>query len=329
MRHAVTLLAGEAGEATTHIDHVVRTIDATGAPIDWHRHTLNDHQLPQALIDDVRATRVMFMPFMQGLRDQGKPAPIVQARREFGVFANLRPSKSLPGVGGRFDGVDLVVIRETTEDIYTSLEHESIKGMFEGLKVTTRAACERIARHAFEYARESGRKKVTVVHKSNIMKKSDGLFLATARDVAKDFPDIAVEDRIVDALCMQLTMWPEDFDILLCANLFGDIVADVGAGLVGGLANTPSVNVGEDGIQIYTVGHGEDLARYNSEAGNPTSLLISAEIMLRGLGENAAADRLEKALRSCLADGKQPLSVGGKLPLATFCDAVIDAMKNS
>src|SRR5690625_207615 len=140
MRHAVTLLAGEAGEATTHIDHVVRTIDATGANIDWKRHTLKDHQLSDELKADVRQTRTMFMPFMQGLRDEGKPAPIVQARREFGVFANHRPSKSLPGIGGRFEGVDLVVVRETTEDIYTSLEHESIKGMFEGLKVTTRAA---------------------------------------------------------------------------------------------------------------------------------------------------------------------------------------------
>lgn len=326
MRHAVTLLAGEAGEATTHIDHVVRTIDATGAKIDWQRFNLTDHQLSQELIDDVRTTRTMFMPFLQGLRDQGKPAPIVQARREFGVFANQRPSISLPGVGGRFKDVDLVVIRETTEDIYTSLEHESIKGMFEGLKITTRAACERIARHAFEYAREKGRKKVTVVHKSNIMKKSDGLFLATARDVAKEFDDIEIDDRIVDALCMQLTMWPEEFDILLCANLFGDIVADVAAGLVGGLANTPSINVGEDGVRIYTVGHGDDLARYNSDHGNPTSLLITAVIMLRDLGESEAAKRLEHALRTCLDQGKQPLSVGGELSLSAFCDAVIDAL---
>src|SRR5690625_97267 len=326
MRHAVTLLAGEAGEATTHIDHVVRTIDATGANIDWKRHTLKDHQLSDELKADVRQTRTMFMPFMQGLRDEGKPAPIVQARREFGVFANHRPSKSLPGIGGRFEGVDLVVVRETTEDIYTSLEHESIKGMFEGLKVTTRAACERIARHAFEYAQKTGRKKVTVVHKSNIMKKSDGLFLATAREVAKEFPDITVEDRIVDALCMQLTMWPDAFDVLLCANLFGDIVADVAAGLVGGLANTPSINVGQDGVRIYTVGHGKDLAQYNSEAGNPTRLLITAAIMLRELGETAAAERLENALRSCLADGKKPLSIGGDLSLAAFCDAVIQAM---
>lgn len=326
MSHAVTLLAGEAGEATTHIDHVVRTIDATGVIIDWKRHTLENHQLSEALKADVRATRAMFMPFMQGLRDEGKPAPIVQARREFGVFANQRPSKSLPGIGGRFEGVDLVVIRETTEDIYTSLEHESIKGMFEGLKITTQAACERIARHAFEYAQEHGRKKVTVVHKSNIMKKSDGLFLATAREVAKEFPHITVEDRIVDALCMQLTMWPDAFDVLLCANLFGDIVADVAAGLVGGLANTPSVNVGKDGVRIYTVGHGEDLARYNSESGNPTSLLITAVIMLRDLGEDEAAKRLENALRVCLADGKQPRSVGGELSLSAFCDAVIAQM---
>lgn len=323
MSHAVTLLAGEAGEATTHLDHVVRTIDATGVDIDWQRHWLKDHQLPDALVEEVRKTRVMFMPFMHGLRDEGKPAPIVQARREFGVFANLRHSRSMPGLGGRFQDVDLVVIRETTEDIYTSLEHESIKGMFEGLKVTTQTACERIARYAFEYARETGRKKVTIVHKSNIMKKSDGLFLATARKVAEEYPDIRAEDRIVDALCMQLTMWPEEFDVLLCANLFGDIVADVGAGLVGGLANTPSINVGDDGVRIYSVGHGEDIERYNSDAGNPTSLLITASTMLRDLGETDAAERLEGALKSCLDEGKHPISVGGSLTLDEFCDAVI------
>lgn len=326
MSHAVTLLAGEAGEATTHLDHVLRTIDATGVAIDWQRHWLNDHQLPEDLVDEVRKTRVMFMPFLQGLRDEGKPAPIVQARRTFGVFANLRHSRSMPGLGGRFKDVDLVVIRETTEDIYTSLEHESIKGMFEGLKVTTQAACERIARHAFEHARATGRKKVTIVHKSNIMKKSDGLFLATARKVAEEYPDIVAEDRIVDALCMQLTMWPEDFDVLLCANLFGDIVADVGAGLVGGLANTPSVNIGDDDVRIYTVGHGDNLQHYNSDAGNPTSLLITACHMLRDLGEDAAAERLEDALATCLDAGKCPVSVGGTLGLADFCDAVIAAL---
>lgn len=326
MSHAVTLLAGEAGEATTHLDHVVRVLNATGVAIDWHTHTLRNHELTEAFVDSATETRTVFLPFLRGRRDEGQPAPIVQARRAFNVYANLRPVHSLPKVGERFKNVDLVVVRETTEDIYTSLEHESIKGMFEGLKVTTEVACERIARHAYELARAQGRKKVTIVHKSNIMKMSDGLFLRTAQRVAQEYPEITTEDRIVDALCMQLTMWPDRFDVLLCANLFGDIVADLAAGLVGGLANCPSVNVGTDGVRIYTIGHGETLAGANSDRGNPMSLLFAGILMFRDLGETAAADKLMGAITRCLEADRRPLAVGGTETLASFCDAVIEAL---
>lgn len=326
MTHAVTLLAGEAGEDTTHIDHVVRVIDATGVSIDWQRHALRNHELTEAFVENAQETQTVLLPFLRGRRDEGRPAPIVQARRAFNVYANVRPVHSLPKVGERFKNVDLIVVRETTEDIYTSLEHESIKGMFEGLKVTTELACERIARHAFELARERGRKRVTIVHKANIMKMSDGLFLRTAQRVALDFPDIEVEDRIVDALTMQLTMYPERFDVLLCANLFGDIVADLAAGLVGAEANCPSVNVGLDGVRIYTVGHGDDLERANSPDGNPMSLMFAGILMLRDLGERAAADRLMNAVIACLESGKRPLAVGGDETLSSFCDAVIAAL---
>jgi|SRR5690554_2122810 len=326
MTHAVTLLTGEAGEETTHLDHVVRVIDATGVNIDWQRHTLRNHELTEAFMENAQETKMVFLPFLHGRRDERKPAPIVQARRAFNAYANLRPVHSLPNVGKRFKDVDIVVVRETTEDIYTSLEHESIKGMFEGLKVTTEVACERIARHAFTFAREHGRKKVTIVHKANIMKMSDGLFRSTAERVALDFPEIEVEDRIVDALTMQLVMYPERFDVLLCANLFGDIVADVAAGLVGGLANCPSVNVGMDGVQIYSVGHGNELVHANSEKGNPMSLLFSGILMLRDLGEESAADRLMQAITSCLEADKRPLAVGGDETLSSFCDAVIAAL---
>lgn len=326
MTHAVTLLAGEAGEATTHLDQVVRVIDATGVSIDWQRHTMKNHELTEEFVENAKKTKRVLLPFLRGRRDEGKLAPIIQARRAFQIFANERPVHSLPNVGERFQNVDLIVVRETTEDIFTSLEHESIKGMFEGLKVTTEAACERIARHAFELARTQGRKKVTIVHKANIMKMSDGLFLRTAQRVALDFPEIEVEDRIVDALTMQLTMWPDRFDILLCANLFGDIVADLAAGLVGGLANCPSLNIGADGVRLYSVGHGVDLEKSNSDEGNPMSLLFAGVLMLRDLKEEEAADRLMAAIDQCLRANKRPIAVGGQETLSSFSDAVIAAL---
>lgn len=326
MTHAVTLLAGEAGEATTLLDHVVRVIDATGVAIDWQRHSLQNHTLTDAFIQNANETKTVLGPYLRGRRDHREVAPIIQARRAFELYANIRPAHSLPKVGDRFSDVDLVVVRETTEDIYTSLEHESIKGTFESLKVTTEAACERIARYAFELARAQNRKTVTIVHKANIMKMSDGLFLATAQRVAADYPDIEVEDRIVDALTMQLTMWPERFDILLCANLFGDIVADLTAGLVGGLANCPSVNVGLGGVRVYTVGQGVDLEEANSDRGNPMSMLFAAVLMLRDLDETEAAERLTRAIEGCLEADKRPLAVGGDQTLSTFSDAVIAAL---
>lgn len=327
MRHTVTLLAGEAGESTTHLDNVIRTIDGTGVAIDWQRFWLKDHLLSDDFVAAGKASKNIFMPFLRGLRDQGQPAPIVQARRAFDVYANVRPVRSLPKVEERFHDVDFIVVRETSEDIYTSLEHESVKGMFEGLKVTTAHACERIARFAFERAKQEGRKKVTIVHKANIMKMSDGLFLRTAQKVAEEFPEIQVEDRIVDALCMQLTMWPESFDVVLCANLFGDIVADLGSGLVGGPANCPSVNIAADDVHIYTVGHGDDLTVANSEDGNPLSLLLAGTLLLQHVGEDAAAQRLDRAIMHCLENQIVPRAVGGSHGLKSFCDAVIDALQ--
>lgn len=328
MAHPVTLLPGEAGESTRFVDETLRILEATGVEIDWEVHPTRNHELTEAFVDSARETGVVLLPFLRGRRDEGLPAPIVQIRRAFNVFANIRPVHSLEGFADRFTGVDVMVVRETTEDIYTSLEHESIKGMFEGLKVTTEAACERIARYGFDLASRMGRKKVTTVHKANIMKKSDGLFLRTAQRVAEDYPEIEHEDRIVDALCMQLTMYPERFDVLLCANLFGDIVADLAAGLVGGRANCPSVNVGQDGVQIFTVGHGDALSIANSDSGNPMSLLFSAVLMFREIGEHKAADRLMDAVQRCLTAGVLPMASGGNATLREFSDAVRERLQH-
>lgn len=329
MKHQVTLLTGESGDPTTHVDEVLRVLAATGVEIEWQAHGLRNHELTEAFVDSALKTRRVLMPWLRGRRDEGRPAPIVQARRALGAFVNVRPVATLPKIGERFNEVDIIVVRETTEDIYTSLEHETLTGIFEGLKVTTEQACERVARHAFELARQFGRKKVTVAHKSNIMKKSDGLFLRTCQRVAEDYPDIECDERIVDALCMQLTMYPERFDVLVCANLFGDIVADLVSGLVGGKANCPSINIGEDDVRVYSVGHGDWIDVANSDEGNPMSLLLAASRLLRDLGEEAAGQRLRDAVSSSLEAGRLPRAVGGDQTLSGFCDVVIEALKKA
>ena len=327
MAHKVTLLAGESGESTNHVDEVLRVLAATGVRIDWERHELRGHEITEAFVDSALKTRRVLMPWLHGRRHERRPAPIIQARRALNAYVNVRPVSSLPKVGERFQNVDVIVVREVTEDVYTSLEHETIQGIFEGLKVTTEQACERVARHAFELAKNLGRKRVTIVHKSNIMKKSDGLFLRTCQRVAEEYPEITCDERIVDALCMQLTMYPERFDILVCANLFGDIVADLASGLVGAKANCPSMNIGEDDVRIYSVGHGDMLDIANSDAGNPMSLLLSGVRLLQDIGETDAATRLKNGLFQCLESGRLPLALDGEETLVSFCDAVIQAIQ--
>ena len=322
MAHDVTLLPGEAGGNPRILDATLELIAATGVEIAWDVHPTRDHELTDAFLASARRTGLVLLPFLRGKRDVGLPAPIVQIRRALGCYANVRPVHALPGLNERFPELDVIVVRETSEDIYTGFEHESVKGMFEGLKVTTEAACERIARYAFELARAQGRRKVTTVHKSNIMKKSDGLFLRTAQRVATEYPDIEHDERIVDALCMQLVMYPERFDILLCANLFGDIVADLAAGIGGGRGNCPSMNHSSEGVRIFSVGHGDDLDVENSERANPMSLLFSSVLMLRELGEADAADRLMAAVTGALEAGVRPVLSGGSADLATFSAAV-------
>lgn len=327
MSHTITRIPGNAGESTHFIDIVCEVIETLDVDIVWNTHFLDDFKPTEPMLQSIRETRVALMPFLRGHRDQGIAAPIVQLRRALGVFANLRPVHSIEGLGERFSGVDLLVVRETTEDIYASLEHESIPGTFESLKVTTRAACERIARFAFEHARRTGKGKITTVHKSNIMKKSDGMFLEVSREVAADFPEIEHNDRIVDALCMQLVMYPDDFDILLCGNLFGDIVADLAAGLVGGKDNCPSVNVAPDGIRIFTAGHGRDSRIDNSSRGNPMSMLFASVLLLRELGEADAANQLMTSVKGVVAAGSLPIIAGGQKTLREFADEVIESLR--
>lgn len=320
MGHDVTLVPGDSPAALAACR---RILDASGVDLRWHEHATEEGRPTEALLDSANRTLAVLMGHQVGRRDKGEPAPIVHLRRALGVFANLRPVHGVEGIPTRFPDTDLVVVRETTEDIYASLEHESIPGTFESLKVTTRGGCERIARYAFDTARRLGRRKVTIVHKANIMKRSDGLFLSVAREIAREYPDIETEDCIVDALCMKLVRDPTQFDVLVCGNLFGDIVADLCAGLVGGRCNAPSINVGREGGRLFTTGHGDLPEDRGTEHANPASLCFSGVLLLRHLGEHDAADRVMRALSSTLAAGIKARALGGSATAAEYADAVI------
>ncbi len=234
----------------------------------------------------------------------------MRLRKALDLYANLRPVKNVPGVTSRFQGVDLVIVRENTEDLYSGLEHVVVPGVVESLKIITEAASTRIAHYAFEYARRHGRKRVTAIHKANIMKLSDGLFLDCFRRAAEDYPDIQADDRIVDAACMRLVMSPESFDMLLLENLYGDIVSDLAAGLVGGLGLVPGANLGT-GVAIFEAVHGSAPDIAGQDKANPTALLLSTVLMLRHLDLGAFADRVERALLATLAAGIKTQDIGG------------------
>ena len=320
MAHSVTLLPGDT-TGPVLCNALKDLIEALDVDIAWEEHLLTEGELTESALASARSTGTILLGYHHGRRDEGLLPPVVALRRELEAFANIRPVHLLRGLKSRFEAVDLVVVRETTEDIYAHLEHESIPGTFESLKVTTREACERIARYAFDYAQRTGRGKVTIVHKANIMKQSDGLFLATARAVAADYPEIEVEDVIVDALCMKLIIHPERFDVLVAGNLFGDIVADVCAGIGGGSFNCPSVNVSEDGTHLFAAPHG-DRPGFPEAKANPLSVFLPAVLMLRHLGEDQAADRLMTGIEDVLEAGIHPLAIGGQATLADFCMAL-------
>lgn len=250
----------------------------------------------------------------------------VQLRQRFHTYANLRPVKKLAGVPSRFDNVDLVIVRENSEDLYKGIEYMLDEDTANGIKLITRGASERICRFAFEYARANGRKKVTAVHKANIMKLTDGLFLESFRKVAADYPEIAANDVIIDALCMKLVQKPEQFDVLVAPNLYGDIISDLCAGLVGGLGFAPSANIG-DNARIYEAVHGSapDIAGKN--IANPSAILMAFGMMLRDLGETGKADRLQNAILKVVGEGVTVTAdIGGGATTTQFTDAVVAAL---
>lgn len=251
--------------------------------------------------------------------------PAVKLREELSVFAQHRPIRPLPGLPSRHSDVDILVIRETTEDVYAHLEHQSIEGVYESIKVTTEAACERIARHAFETARKLGRHKVTIAHKSNILKLSDGLFLRTAQRVAKEYADITTDEFIVDALCMRLVLDPSRFDIVLCGNLYGDIIGDLCAGLVGGASNAPTLDLCADGAALFGASHGDRPEVDGTPAANPIPLLLSGIALLRYAGREGSASALHDALAHALESGLEPIALGGDATCEQLCARIESA----
>lgn len=250
----------------------------------------------------------------------------VQLRQMFHTYANLRPVHSIPGVKTRFDNVDLVIVRENSEDLYKGLEYRVDENTAHGIKLITRPASERIVRFAFEYARKYGRHKVTAVHKANIMKETDGLFLEAAKTVAGEYPDIRFDSVIIDALCMKLVTDPTQFDVLVAPNLYGDIISDLCAGLVGGLGFAPSANIGKDTV-IYEAVHGSAPDIAGKGIANPTALLMAFEMLLRDHGMEEKADCLQAALKKALADTQAATpDVGGTGTTSAFTDAVIDGI---
>ena len=247
----------------------------------------------------------------------------VQLRQRFATCANLRPVHTLPGVPTRFENVDLVIVRENTEDLYKGIEYMLTDDIANGVKLITRPACEKICRFAFDYARKNGRKKVTAVHKANIMKLTDGLFLRTFREVAEDYPDIEANDCIIDALCMKLVQRPEQFDVLVAPNLYGDIISDLCAGLVGGLGFAPSANIG-DKTRIYEAVHGSAPDIAGQDKANPSAILMAFAMMLNDLGMTDKADKLNAAIQAQVAEGKViTADIGGTAGTKEFTQAVI------
>ena len=332
MTHRVTLIPGD-GIGPEVSAAVLRVISAAGVDIEWERFVVGGHaqdlagsSLPDEVIESVRRNRVALKGPVATPIGSGFESVNVRLRKTLDLYANLRPVRNLPGVQSRFGDVDLIIVRENTEGLYSGLEHEVVPGVVESLKIMTEKACTRIAIFAFEYAKKYGRKKVTAVHKANIMKKSDGLFLQCFRKVAVSYPAIEHDEKIVDNLCMQLVMNPYQFDMLLMENLYGDIVSDLAAGLVGGLGVVPSANLGEKAALFEAVhGTAPDIAGKN--LANPTALLLSAIMMLRHIGELSAGDRVERALNKILEKHENVTrDIGGKASTTEFTDAIIAAL---
>lgn len=333
MPYTITLIPGD-GVGPQIVEAARRVIDAAGVPIKWEVVEAGEAMiekcgtpLPQYVLDSIKKNKIALKGPLTTPVGKGFRSVNVTLRQELDLFANVRPARNLPGVDTRFSGVDLIIVRENTEDLYGGIEHRVGRDAAESIKIITREASTRIARFAFELARREGRRKVTAVHKANIMKLSDGLFLECARQVAEGYPDIEYEEYIVDAMCMKLVQTPENYDVLLLPNLYGDIVSDLCAGLVGGLGVAPGANIGEDAAVFEPV-HGSAPRHAGLNRVNPLAAILSGVMMLKYMGEMDAASRIEAAVLKVLKEKKSlTYDLGGSAGTSEMADAIISAMK--
>ena len=333
-KHKITLLPGD-GIGPEVTASVVAIIECVGVEVEWEKFAVGSEALarlgdplPQPVLDSILRNKVALKGPVTTPVGTGFTSINVRLRKTLDLYANLRPVRSMPNIITRFENIDLVVVRENTEDLYSGLEHEVVPGVVESLKIITERASTRIARFAFEYARTHNRKKVTAVHKANIMKMSDGLFLNCFRKVSGEYPNIQADDKIVDNLCMQLVVNPNQFDILLLENLYGDIVSDLAAGLVGGLGVVAGANIGENGAVFEAVhGSAPDIAGQNKA--NPLALLQSAVLMLQHIGEVTPARRIQDAIVKVLASGPEHRTrdIGGTGTTSDFTAAMCETLR--
>jgi len=332
LSYNITLIPGD-GIGPEISEAARRVIDATGLKIQWEvvqagEAVISEYgtPLPEYVLDSVKKNKVALKGPLTTPVGKGFRSVNVTLRQELNLYANVRPARTLPGIVSRYENVDLIIVRENTEDLYAGIEHKVGRDAAESIKIITREASERIARYAFDLAVKQGRKKVTAVHKANIMKLSDGLFLESARTVAGDYPDIEFEDMIVDAMCMKLVQSPENYDVLVLPNLYGDIVSDLCAGLVGGLGVAPGANIGVESAVFEPV-HGSAPKHAGLNRVNPLAILLSGVMMLQHLGENDAADSIAKAVVAVLEEKKSlTYDLGGNSSTIQMADAIISKL---
>ena len=334
MTYPVTLIPGD-GIGPELADATVLVLEATGIGFEWDVQSAGEATiategtpLPERVLDSIRRTGVAIKGPITTPVGSGFRSVNVGLRAALDLYANVRPAHSMAGVETRYANVDLIIVRENTEDLYLGIEHRVGPDAAESIKIITRAASQRIARYAFEYAVANGRRKVTAVHKANIMKLSDGLFLESCQQIAAEYEGrVAFEDRIVDNMCMQLVQKPELYDMLVLPNLYGDIVSDLAAGLVGGLGVAPGANIGERAA-VFEAVHGSAPKYAGLDKANPTALILSGALMLRHMGETGAATRVETAVRSVIAEGTTvTYDLGGSAGTRAFAAAVASRVR--
>jgi isocitrate dehydrogenase (NAD+) len=334
MAQRVTLIPGD-GIGPELAEATRRVLDASGVAFEWEvldagEAVMAEHgtPLPDHVLESIKRNRIAIKGPITTPVGEGFRSVNVALRQALGLYANLRPARSMKGVQSRYDDVDLVIVRENTEDLYAGIEHRVGRDAAESIKIITREASERIARFAFDYAVANGRRKVTAVHKANIMKLSDGLFLESCRTVAAGFEGrVEFEDRIVDNMCMQLVQKPELYDVLVLPNLYGDIVSDLAAGLVGGLGVAPGANIGTEAA-VFEAVHGSAPKYAGLNKANPTALILSGALMLRHIGQADAAERVEAAVRDVIAEGTTvTYDLGGTAGTSEFATAIVERLE--